>query len=246
MSVSTLVGHATRLKGVQMKSAQSATAMIGAVLCMTLVASGCSNSVEATDDLPQATTDSPDMGSPDDYNGDLLPPGELATTSADGPKGQGEDPPIGPGALPAPQPDHEPRPAPKTALQPAPPSAAAFPLPDLPQNTDLDPPMGMTAVRDSYTGPCPPPAGEAPYFQALIGVEAGPTTVRYRWQDSNGGSPDTDWKTIEFVDTEQQDQIVDYTVTHYPSGQTAQAWVAIEVESVWKSERVPYTITCVG
>lgn len=245
MSVRYAGGLGTRLKGAQMNGAQSATAMIGAVLCMTLVASGCSKSVEATAP-PQATTDSPGMGSPGDHNGDLLPPGELATTSADDPKAQGEDSSIGSGALPAPRPGHEPRPAPESALHPAPPPAAAFPLPEPPSNTDPDPPpMGLHVVRNSYTGPCPPPAGEAPLFQAVISVDAVPTTVRYRWQDSNGGSPDTDWKEIEFLNEDNQYEIVDYTPTHDSFTLATHASVAIEVEFVWQSERVPYSITCV-
>ncbi|MFF7182296.1 protein kinase [Streptomyces sp. NPDC008121] len=57
----------------------------------------------------------------------------------------------------------------------------------------------VTAVRGSYTGPCPPPAAEAPSFTATVAVGRTPASVEYRWATESGESSTGAWRRLEFA-----------------------------------------------
>jgi hypothetical protein len=104
-----------------------------------------------------------------------------------------------------------------------------------------------SAIRDRYTGSCPPPSDKAPSFQAVISVSNGPVTVRYRWLTQNGGSSDPSEKTITFSGTGAQQQTVYFTETSYLPEQSLTRWIAVYILSPVsvESNHVSFTTSCV-
>ncbi len=104
-----------------------------------------------------------------------------------------------------------------------------------------------SAIRKSYTGPCPPPSDQTPSFQAVINVSNGPVSVRYRWLTSNGGSSDPSDKTVTFSGTGAQQQTVYFTETSYLPGQSFTDWIAVYVVSPVsvESNHVSFSTSCV-
>jgi hypothetical protein len=104
----------------------------------------------------------------------------------------------------------------------------------------------VSAVRDTYTGGCPPPAEQAPSFSAVITVDRTPVTVTYRWTTSNGGSSDPDWKTLDFPAGGGKSRTVEHTELSYKPDATIEDWMAVVVKSPVETEsgHVPFTVTC--
>ncbi|MFD8074693.1 protein kinase [Streptomyces sp. NPDC059718] len=103
----------------------------------------------------------------------------------------------------------------------------------------------VSAVRDTYTGDCPPPAEQAPSFSAVVTVDRTPVTVTYRWKTSGAGS-DHGWQTLDFPSGGPKSRTVEYTVPSYEPDGTIEGWVAVEVRSPvgTESAHVPFTVTC--
>ncbi|MFF4410780.1 serine/threonine-protein kinase [Streptomyces sp. NPDC001404] len=98
--------------------------------------------------------------------------------------------------------------------------------------------VALTAVRDHYNGPCPPPDAAAPSFTAALTVTRAPVDVVYRWVTDSGGG---DWQTVRFADT--RPRVVQHAETGRSSGK---GWVAVEVKSPQQvtSRHVSFTLTC--
>ena len=105
----------------------------------------------------------------------------------------------------------------------------------------------VSAVRDAYTGACPPPEAHAPSFSAVITVSRTPATVTYRWRTANGGSSDPGWKTVGFPEGGAKSRTVTHTELSYPADYgTAAGWIAVDVKEPvsLQSNQVPFTVTC--
>lgn len=105
----------------------------------------------------------------------------------------------------------------------------------------------VSAVRDTYTGACPPPEAHAPSFSAVITVSRTPATVTYRWRTGNGGSSDPEWKTVGFPEDGERSRTVTHTELSYPADYgTADNWIAVDVKEPvsLQSDHVPFTVTC--
>ncbi|GHG67140.1 serine/threonine-protein kinase [Streptomyces griseocarneus] len=104
----------------------------------------------------------------------------------------------------------------------------------------------VTALRDSYSGSCPPPRSSAPSFQAGIAVDRVPVDVVYRWVTGSGRVSDGGWKTLRFGAGAGLTQLVEHVETGHRTGDPAKDWIAVEVRSPRKatSERVPFTVSC--
>ena len=105
----------------------------------------------------------------------------------------------------------------------------------------------VSAVRDDYTGACPPPEAYAPSFSAVITVSRTPATVTYRWRTGNGGGSDPEWKTVGFPEGGGRSRTVTHTELSYPADYgTADNWIAVDVKEPvsLQSNHVPFTVTC--
>ena len=105
----------------------------------------------------------------------------------------------------------------------------------------------VSAVRDTYTGACPPPEAYAPSFSAVITVSRTPATVTYRWSTGNGGGSDPGWKTVGFPEDGERSRTVTHTELSYPADYgTADDWIAVDVKEPvsLQSGHVPFTVTC--
>ncbi|MFD5711700.1 protein kinase [Streptomyces pharetrae] len=105
----------------------------------------------------------------------------------------------------------------------------------------------VTGARTEYSGPCPPPAGQAPRFTASFTVGRVPTEVVYQWVGEDGEPFDGGWKTLSFPaggDRNGHDRV---TVTTYDDSGTFEDAIGVEVrEPVHAaSEKVPFSVTCV-
>ncbi|MFI8184408.1 protein kinase [Actinacidiphila glaucinigra] len=103
----------------------------------------------------------------------------------------------------------------------------------------------VSAVRDTYTGSCPPPAEQAPSFSAVVTVDRTPVTVSYRWTSSAGGSGHA-WQSLDFPAGGPKSRTVPYTEPSYEPEGTIEGWVALAVRSPVRTEsgHVPFTVTC--
>ncbi|WP_431963274.1 protein kinase domain-containing protein [Actinacidiphila sp. bgisy160] len=103
----------------------------------------------------------------------------------------------------------------------------------------------VSAVRDTYTGGCPPPAEQAPSFSAVVTVDRTPVTVTYRWTSSAGASGHGR-QTLEFPAGGPKSRTVEYTEPSYEPDGTIEGWVSFAVRSPVESAsgHVPFTVTC--
>jgi tRNA A-37 threonylcarbamoyl transferase component Bud32 len=102
------------------------------------------------------------------------------------------------------------------------------------------------AVRGSYSGPCPPPAAEAPAFTATITVGRVPAEVRYRWVAANGKASEPGWKTLSFPAGGALSRTVQTVQTGYEQGATVRDRMSVEVSGpvAVTSNSVGYSVTC--
>ncbi|WP_156721751.1 serine/threonine-protein kinase [Streptomyces apocyni] len=106
--------------------------------------------------------------------------------------------------------------------------------------------VSVTATNDSYSGPCPPPAAQAPSFTASFTVGRTPVTVEYRWLTKTGQPTNPGWKTLQFADGGDKTQQVNHTeLGHDPDG-TLDNEISVEVRDpvTEKSNAVAYSVTC--
>ncbi|HET6860413.1 MAG TPA: serine/threonine-protein kinase [Streptomyces sp.] len=105
----------------------------------------------------------------------------------------------------------------------------------------------LTAVRDSYTGPCPPPAAEAPAFTATFTVGRVPVEVGYRWVTKDGESTEPGWKTLSFGAGGPKSKQVNHTEEVYRADrQPLRNEISVEVRSpvTAASDPVAFSVTC--
>jgi len=103
----------------------------------------------------------------------------------------------------------------------------------------------VSAVKGSYTGPCPPPSNATTY-QAVISVSSGPVTVTFRWTSSNGGDTDPSTKTLTFTGTGPQSRTVTHNEAFYLPGKTVNDWIAVDLmtPTSGQSNHAAYQLTC--
>ncbi|MGY0022891.1 serine/threonine-protein kinase [Streptomyces sp. YJ-C3] len=106
--------------------------------------------------------------------------------------------------------------------------------------------VSVSAVRDSYSGACPPPAAQAPAFAATITVGRTPAVVEYRWVTKSGEPSEPGWKTLRLGSGDARSRTVDTTETAYEVGGTLRNQIGVEVRSpvAATSNYVAYSVTC--
>jgi hypothetical protein len=137
------------------------------------------------------------------------------------------------GKSPSPTPSPSPSPSPSESHSSTPP----------PQSVTVT----VTGARTEYTGPCPPPAADAPEFTATFTVGRVPAEVVYQWVDEDGEPFDGGWKTLSFPaggGERRQDRV---TVTTYDDSGTFENAIGVEVRAPVRgaSEKVAFSVTCV-
>lgn len=101
----------------------------------------------------------------------------------------------------------------------------------------------LVALRDRYSGPCPPPGDAAPAFQAAIAVDRSPTDVTYRWVTGSGNVTDGGWRTAR-IGAGERSKVLSHTDTAHRAGDPEKDWIALEVKGAGVSRHVPFTVTC--
>ncbi|MEU7039960.1 serine/threonine-protein kinase [Streptomyces varsoviensis] len=104
--------------------------------------------------------------------------------------------------------------------------------------------VSVTAARDQYTGACPPPAAEAPYFVATLTVGSVPARVSYHWITGSGKVTDGGWKSVRIDGAKSR--TVAHAELNYHAGATDDDWIAVEVRDPARvtSRRVPFSVSC--
>ncbi|MCM2418526.1 serine/threonine-protein kinase [Streptomyces sp. RKAG293] len=104
----------------------------------------------------------------------------------------------------------------------------------------------VTAGRDSYTGPCPAPAGRAPEFTAVIAVDHTPATVVFRWTTDSGRNSDPGWKTAEFAAGGPTSRTYEHTELSFEAGRRSTDRIVVEVGAPkeFRSDPVSFTVDC--
>jgi serine/threonine protein kinase len=106
--------------------------------------------------------------------------------------------------------------------------------------------VSLTGSGTEYSGPCPPPGGEAPAFTATFTVGRLPAQVSYRWVSKDGEVMDQGWKTLSFPaggGRTKQDRA--FVTTDDETG-TFENEISVEVRDPveTKSNSVPFSVTC--
>ncbi|WP_434588248.1 protein kinase domain-containing protein [Streptomyces sp. A5-4] len=104
----------------------------------------------------------------------------------------------------------------------------------------------VTAVRDSYTGACPPPEAQAPAFAATFTVGRVPVEVDYRWVTKGGESTDPGWKTLSFGAGDPKSKQVNHTEVAYLADGPPHNEISVEVRNPVNatSNAVAFSVTC--
>ncbi|MFJ4986147.1 serine/threonine-protein kinase [Streptomyces sp. NPDC088732] len=106
--------------------------------------------------------------------------------------------------------------------------------------------VSVHAVRDSWTGTCPPPEAEAPAFSAVVTVDRTPARVSYRWRTVSGTGGDPVWRTLDFPAGGDSSRTVEHVELSYLPDATWEDSMTLEIGApvALVSERVPFTVTC--
>jgi serine/threonine protein kinase len=106
--------------------------------------------------------------------------------------------------------------------------------------------VGLEGTRTDYSGPCPPPSGQAPRFTATFTVGRLPAEVSYRWVTQDGSVLDGGWKTLSFPEGDGRTKQDAVTVTTDAETGTFENEIGVEVREPVRttSESVPFSITC--
>ncbi|MFF0449163.1 serine/threonine-protein kinase [Streptomyces sp. NPDC004609] len=105
----------------------------------------------------------------------------------------------------------------------------------------------VQAVRDEYSGTCPPPDSGAPAFRAQITVGRTPATVEYRWATESGDGSYSRWRTLTFPSGGERQKAVEHTEQAYPEAGTRHDRIRVEVRSPVeaRSAWIGFSVTCV-
>ncbi|MFC8274763.1 serine/threonine-protein kinase [Streptomyces sp. NPDC057271] len=105
----------------------------------------------------------------------------------------------------------------------------------------------VRAVRDVYSGSCPPPEERAPAFAATLTVSRTPASVEYRWVTESGESPAEDgWRRLEFPGGGPSERSVEHTEPTHGEDDTRRDRIRMEVRSPVEknSNWVAFSVTC--
>ncbi|MFB7371035.1 serine/threonine-protein kinase [Streptomyces sp. NPDC056222] len=142
--------------------------------------------------------------------------------------------------------------APVTSSPATPSNRPTTTAPSSPPTTQTTPPPAQTllvhvrAVRDSYSGACPPPETSAPAFAGVLTVGRTPVSVEYRWATESGETSATDWETLEFAADGPREKRVEHTELTYRADETRRDRIRLEVRSPVekRSNWVEFSVTC--
>ena len=129
-------------------------------------------------------------------------------------------------------------PAPTTETTSASPSASTTP--------PVSVLLFVRAVRDSYTGSCPPPEERAPAFTATVTVDRTPATVSYRWATGSGEGEDDGWRTLEFPEGGPTERRLERTQAGQAAGAEVRDRIRLEVREpvARQSNWVAFSVSC--
>ncbi|MGW1278544.1 serine/threonine-protein kinase [Streptomyces tsukubensis] len=104
----------------------------------------------------------------------------------------------------------------------------------------------VEAVRDHWSGSCPPPDSGAPAFRARITVGRTPAAVEYRWATENGTGGEDRWRTLSFGRDGSRQRTAEFTVSAYRDGETLRDRIRVEVRNpvAARSEWIAFTVNC--
>ncbi len=105
--------------------------------------------------------------------------------------------------------------------------------------------VSVHAVRDSYTGKCPPPSDALPTFTATITVGRAPADVEYQWTTGSGETSGGEWLKAAFA-AGTLTQRVRHTEGTYKRDEVWKDTVRVKVRSPKSvdSGSVAFTVTC--
>ncbi len=106
--------------------------------------------------------------------------------------------------------------------------------------------MYVDAVRTTYAGHCPPPAGDAPAFSATVEVDRIPVVLEYRWATRSGRTSGPGWQSVTYEAAGPKSRRLEHTEhTHVP-GEVFEDAVRLEVRGPAEvaTEWVATSVTC--
>ncbi|MPY54584.1 serine/threonine-protein kinase [Streptomyces acidicola] len=106
--------------------------------------------------------------------------------------------------------------------------------------------MQVTGSQTTYSGPCPPPSGEAPIFTASFTVDRLPAQFSYRWVSTDGTVTDEAWRTLSFPNGGSLTKQVSVSLTTWAKAGTFESEIGVELNAPLKgkSNMVPLSLTC--
>ncbi|MET3988120.1 serine/threonine-protein kinase [Streptomyces sp. PvR034] len=106
--------------------------------------------------------------------------------------------------------------------------------------------VSVRAVRDRYSGPCPPPEESAPAFTASLEVVRTPVVVEYRWTTRSGVSSAPDWQAVTFEAGGPTVRELSFTELSHRPGATLDDAVRLEVRrpGALASDWVNFSVRC--
>ncbi|MFJ6796331.1 serine/threonine-protein kinase [Streptomyces sp. NPDC091268] len=104
----------------------------------------------------------------------------------------------------------------------------------------------VTAVRDAYSGACPPPADRAPAFSATVGVDRTPAVLEYRWATRSGVTSGPGWQSVTYGAGGPASRKLEHTELTYFASATFEDAVRLEVRAPEESasDWVEFSVTC--
>ncbi|MEU0840931.1 protein kinase [Streptomyces sp. NPDC005962] len=106
--------------------------------------------------------------------------------------------------------------------------------------------MQVTGSQTTYSGPCPPPSGEAPIFTASFTVDRLPAQFSYRWVSTDGTVTDEAWRTLSFPNGGSLTKQVSVSLTTWAKAGTLESEIGVELNAPLKgkSNMLPLSLTC--
>lgn len=134
--------------------------------------------------------------------------------------------------------------SPSSSASPTKPTTTSSPSPSSTRPAQVT--LEVTADRDSYSGPCPPPTGQAPSFKAVITVDRTPARVVFRWLTDSGHDSDPGWKTADFTAGGPKSLTYQHTELAFEPDSKVSDRIVVEVGSpeAVRSDPVPFTMEC--
>ncbi|MEV5878183.1 serine/threonine-protein kinase [Streptomyces sp. NPDC052101] len=104
----------------------------------------------------------------------------------------------------------------------------------------------VVGAHTTYSGACPPPAGQAPAFTATFTVGRLPAQVDYRWVTTRGSVSDPGWRTLSFPDGGGKSRRAGVTLAVDSGGGTTEDQISVQVRGPVQatSNAVPFSVSC--